>query len=67
MSIRRPIAPEVKMKTDLGRSKPARNALLTAPPAPKRPAKKPERTPPVIAFLLEALAFQFGLKNIKAT
>ena len=52
LSIKRPITPDVKRKTDLSKLKAVRKELLTAPPTPKTPEKNPESVPPSSALEL---------------
>lgn len=51
------MTPEVKRKTDFYRLNALKKVLLTAPPTPKMPAKKPESVPPSRAVGFEGRIF----------
>ena len=66
-SIKKPIAPEVKINTDFSRLYAAKKLLLIVPPTPKTAAKNPDKLHPITAFFVEAFNFQFGSTNKNAT
>ncbi len=55
------------MYISLGRSKAVKKALLTAPPIPKKPAHRPDKSPPAIVEALFLGTLHLGFRNRNIT